>query len=151
MNDEIDYAREITIQAPCDRVFDAIATAQGLRGWWTPLVTGSDREGGALRLEFEGMDEHIDLRVKIARRPTEVEWTVVEHSSLDEWAGTTIRFELSPRSGKTCRLAFRHVGLSPKLECYDDCEAGWDHFLASIVALAERGKGQPFRAAAGRA
>jgi uncharacterized protein YndB with AHSA1/START domain len=141
-----DYAREVTIQAPCERVFDAIATLDGVRGWWTRLATGSDEVGGTIRLEFEGLDEYIDLKVKIARRPSEVEWSVVEHASLDDWAGTRIRFELSPVSGAACKLAFEHVGLSPRLECFEACEAGWDHFLGSIVALAERGTGEPFRA-----
>jgi hypothetical protein len=34
--------------------------------------------------------------------------------------------------------------LSPKLDCFNDCKLGWDHFLASIVALVENGKGMPF-------
>jgi uncharacterized protein YndB with AHSA1/START domain len=139
-----DYTRELVIQASRECVFDAIATLDGLRGWWTALVTGSDKVGGTMRLAFEGLDEHIDLRIESARRPSAVEWSVVEHASLDEWNGTTIRFELSPEGAASCRLAFRHRGLSPKLACYDDCEAGWDHFLGSIVSLAERGKGKPF-------
>jgi uncharacterized protein YndB with AHSA1/START domain len=127
-------------------VFDAIAKLEGIRGWWTALVTGSDKVGGTMRLKFRDVDEHIDLRVTIARPPSEVEWSVVEHTSLDEWNGTTIRFELSSESAATCRLAFQHRGLSPKLACFDDCEAGWNHFLGSIVLLAKRGKGKPFGA-----
>jgi len=141
-----DYRREITVKAPAEKLFDAIGTRDGVRGWWTSLVSGSSGRGGTLRLEFEGMEEHIDLRVVASRRPTEVEWRVVEHTSLDEWAGTHIRFGVSPAGDDASTLAFRHVGLSPKLECYDHCEAGWDHFLDSLVAFAERGKGAPFRA-----
>ena len=141
-----DYRREIPVKAPVERLFDAIATRDGVRGWWTPLVSGSSEHGGTMRLEFEGMDEHIDLRIAASRRPTEVEWSVVEHTSLDEWAGTTIRFEVSPAGDGASTLAFQHVGLSPKLECYDQCEAGWDHFLDSLTAYAERGEGAPFRA-----
>lgn len=145
-----DYRREIAVRAPVERLFDAIATRDGVCGWWTPLVHGSSERGGTLRLEFEGMDEHIDLRVVASRRPTEVEWSVVEHTSLDEWAGTKIRFEVSPAGDGASTLAFQHAGLSPKLQCYDQCEAGWDHFLDSLVAFAERGKGAPFRAGRGR-
>jgi uncharacterized protein YndB with AHSA1/START domain len=141
-----DYRRKITVRAPVERLFDAVATPDGIRGWWTRLVSGASDGEGALRLGFEGMDEHIDLRVVRSRRPTEVEWRVIEHTSLDEWAGTRIRFELSAGdAGST--LAFEHVGLSPKLECYHQCEAGWGYFLDSLVAFAERGQGTPFRAA----
>ena len=142
---EVHYTREICIEARQESAFDAIGTLSGVRGWWTSLVTGSDEPGGRMRLEFEGLDEHIELQVVVARRPSEIVWSVVEHTSLDEWNGTKIRFRLSPQGAAACRLAFEHVGLSPKLACYDDCEVGWDHFLDSIVRLAERGKGEPFR------
>ena len=145
-----DYRREIPVKAPVERLFDAIATCDGVRGWWTPLVSGTSERGGTMRLEFEGMDEHIDLRVVSSRRPTEIEWSVVEHTSLDDWAGTRIRFEVFPAGDDASTLAFQHVGLSPKLECYDQCEAGWDHFLDSLVAFAERGEGAPFRSRRGR-
>jgi len=141
-----DYRRVLTVNAPVERLFDAIATRDGVCGWWTPLVRGSSDCGGTLRLEFEGMDEHIDPRVVASRRPREVEWRVVEHTSLDEWTGTKLRFEVSPAGEDESTLAFQHVGLSPKLECYDQCEAGWNHFLDSLVAFAERGEGAPFRA-----
>jgi uncharacterized protein YndB with AHSA1/START domain len=150
MNGGNDYRREISVKAPVERLFDAVATRDGVRGWWTPLVSGSSERGGTMRLEFEGMNEHIDLLVVASRRPTVVEWRVVEHTSLDEWASTKIRFEVSPAGDDTSTLAFQHDGLSPKLECYDQCEAGWDHFLDSLVGYAERGKGAPFRAGRGR-
>jgi uncharacterized protein YndB with AHSA1/START domain len=141
-----DYAREIAINAPAERTFDAIATLDGVRGWWTPLASGTDGPGGTIRLEFEGLDEHIDLYVASRRRPVEVAWLVREHTSLGEWAGTTLRFMLDPRGETRCNVAFRHEGLSPTLACYDDCDAGWDHFLGSLVALVEHGKGEPFGA-----
>ena len=148
--DRRDYRREIPVSAPVERLFDAIATVDGVRGWWTPLVSGASHRGGTLRLEFEGMDEHVDLHVVACRRPTEVEWRVVEHTSVDEWAGTRIRFDVSPAGEGASLLAFQHVGLSPKLECYDQCEAGWDHFLDSLVAFATQGQGAPFRRRRGR-
>lgn len=141
-----DYSRQLTIQAPPDRVFDAIATLDGLRGWWTSRASGSDSPGGEIRLAFEGLDEHIDLRVVASRRPAEVEWRIIEHTALEEWNGTTIRFLISARGPTACTVAFRHVGLSPRLSCYEDCELGWEHFLGSLADLAERGRGRPFRA-----
>lgn len=139
-----DYRRVLTVRAPAERLFDAIATVDGVRGWWTPRVKGSGERGETMRLEFEGLDEHIDLHVAGMRRPTHVEWSVIEHTSLDDWNATTIRFEIAADGAKASRLAFRHEGLSPRLECYERCEAGWDHFLSSLVAYAERGEGAPF-------
>lgn len=74
-----DYAREIAVDAPCERAFDAVATVEGLRGWWTPLATG---DAAHVRLRFAGLDELIDMRLVYARRPRQAAWQVVEHSSL---------------------------------------------------------------------
>lgn len=50
------YARKLTIQVARERVFDAIATLDGLRRWWTTIVTGSaaPRRHAALRLRRAG-------------------------------------------------------------------------------------------------
>jgi hypothetical protein len=75
-----------------------------------------------------------------------VQWTCLEHTGLDEWAGTTLTFELTARRANECQLRFQHVGLTPKLVCFEDCESGWEHFLASLVGHVERGEGAPFGA-----
>ena len=55
-------------------------------------------------------------------------------------------FELVEGLSHACQLNFHHVALTPKLECYDHCRLGWDHFLRSLVAYVERGKGMRFGA-----
>ena len=34
--------------------------------------------------------------------------------------------------------------MSPRLECWDECFAGWTYFMTSIETLAETGTGTPF-------
>jgi uncharacterized protein YndB with AHSA1/START domain len=142
-----DFARRVVFNATRERVFDAITTLDGLRGWWTPGVSGSTLAGGTVRFEFAGRDEHIAMRVDIATRPSLLRWHCMVHTSLDEWAGTEVTFELGERSPGICELSFRHGGLVPALDCYRDCELGWDQFLASLVAYVERGIGMPFQPA----
>jgi uncharacterized protein YndB with AHSA1/START domain len=142
-----DYARRVAFGSPCERVFDAVATLEGLRGWWTPLVHGSPLAGGDLRFDFEGMVEHIDMHVERATRPSSVVWACVRHTSLEDWAGTQVHFDVAPRGPGGSELTFRHVGLTKELECYDDCKLGWDHFLGSLVAWVEHGTGAPFTGA----
>jgi uncharacterized protein YndB with AHSA1/START domain len=64
-------------------VFDALATLDGLRAWWTSRASGTASPGGAIRLAFDGLDEHIDLQVIAFRRPAEVEWRILEHTAVD--------------------------------------------------------------------
>ena len=135
------YARKLTIGASRERVFDAIATLDGPRHWWTTIVTGSAAPGGELRFGFAGLDEQIVMRVDEVQRPSAAGWSCVAHTRDQEWAGTRLRFELADRGPHACELDFRHLGIPSELVA-----AGWDHFLASLAAYTEGGKGSPFGA-----
>ena len=140
-----DYMRTWPIAASCERVFDAVATLDGVRGWWTAVVSDSADKHGVIELGFEGLDEKIAMRVDESEAPKLVRWTCLQHSSLPEWSETEIEFVLSPR-GEQRDLVIRHRGLTPALDCYDHCEAGWDYFANSIAQLVETGHGTPYRA-----
>lgn len=133
------YTRQLTIEAPRERVFGAIATVDGPRHWWTTIVTGSADLGGELRFGFEGLDEQMVMRVDACRPPQTVTWSCVAHSRDQEWTGTTLRFDLADLGPRSCELDFRHIGLSPELVA-----DGWEHFLSSLAAYAEYGTGTPF-------
>lgn len=140
------YMRRITVRAPCERVFDALTTPAGLRGWWTTRVSGSAISGGEVRFEFAGLDEYIVMHVDRATYPSAVRWTCMAHTGLSEWDGTTLMFDLVANASDTCELNFQHVGLTLQLDCYDDCKLGWEYFLASLAAYVEQGQGTPFGA-----
>jgi uncharacterized protein YndB with AHSA1/START domain len=139
-----DYTREIPYATTREQVFGALTTLEGLAGWWTPLVTGSPDEGGELEFRFAGLDEKIVMRVDQATPPSTVIWTCLVHTGHPEWNGTTIVFELDQATGSSGVLRFHHVGLKPTLRCYETCESGWEHFLASVVSYAQTGNGTPF-------
>lgn len=135
------YARKLTIQEAREPVFDAIATLDGLRRWWTTIVTGSAAPGGTLRFGFAGLDEQIVMRVDAVRPLSALTWSCVAHTRNDEWTGSTVRFGLADRGPRACQLNFHHTGIGRQLVA-----EGWDHFLASLAAYAERGAGSPYGA-----
>jgi len=61
--------------------------------------------------------------------------------------GTTLIWTLSP-AGQGTTLTFLHKGLNQSFQCYNVCESGWDHFLASLQLYLETGKGTPHLKAA---
>ena len=63
-----DYARCITIHAPRGRVYDALASLDGVRGWWTPVVSGRATTGGELRVGFEGLGEDQEIIMRVSMR-----------------------------------------------------------------------------------
>jgi uncharacterized protein YndB with AHSA1/START domain len=140
-----DYARRIEINAPIARVFAALSTPEGVSRWWSTFATGSGSTGGDLSLEFEGQNEPFVFHVDEATPPASVHWTSRFNPNLPEWDGTKILFDLVEHTPETCELHFRHSGLTPQLACYNMCESGWNRFLPSLVAYAERGQGAPYR------
>jgi hypothetical protein len=138
------YETRTVVHASSARVFDAIGTLAGVRGWWTDLASGSAEQGGELRLAFKGLDETIRMRVEVADRPSTVRWLCEEHTMHTEWVGTRIVFNLREVGANECELRLEHIGLVPQLECYGVCSRGWDFFLPSIVAHIEQGEGTPY-------
>jgi uncharacterized protein YndB with AHSA1/START domain len=137
------YARRIALAAPREQAFDAIASLDGPRGWWTSIVSGSPAPGGELRFGFEGLDEHIVMRVDASERPHSVRWTCLVHTSSPAWDGTRVTFALVRHGPDRCTLSFRHEGIAPDLVA-----PGWERFLASLAALVAHGEGAPFGHAA---
>ena len=135
------YARQLTIAAPRERVFAAIATVDGPRHWWTTVVTGSAAVGDELRFGFAGLDEQMVMRVSERQPPELVAWSCVAHTRGNEWTGSTLRFELTEHGPGACDLDFRHIGVPADLVA-----DGWEHFLASLAAYSQHGTGTPFDA-----
>jgi TfoX/Sxy family transcriptional regulator of competence genes/uncharacterized protein YndB with AHSA1/START domain len=138
--------RRILFKANANRVFEALSTLKGLRGWWTTLVKGSTKKGGVIRFEFEGLKEHILMRVEKTKKSKWVEWNCLEHTELDEWNGTRVIFDLQENESGLCELQFEHVGLVPESACFSSCRSGWDYFLKSLKNYAEKNEGAPFGA-----
>ena len=136
-----DFARVATFTSRPAAVVDALITAQSIAAWWGP-TTGSAAPGGRFMVDF---DEGRRTTIAVAAvEPQRVEWTVLSapHHA-EEWDGTTISFDLAPAGAGTA-LRFCHRGLTPQLNCYERCEAGWTHFIESLVDYVDTGKGRPY-------
>ena len=88
--------------------------------------------------------ERLDLNREVRWFVTHAYVAVDSLAHKDEWAGTEIVFRLTPTIDGKTRLDFEHIGLVPALECYDLCNRGWNHFLASLRQLVETGRGTPW-------
>ncbi len=136
-----DFEAVQTCSAPPDRVRAALTSPEAVAGWWGETA-GSLAVGGRFAVGF-GSDRVITMEVAAAG-PDGVAWLVEEAPFTPEWAGTTILFEIVGR-GTGSEVRFRHHGLTPQFDCYEMCQAGWTHYLASLVAFVDQGAGDPYR------
>jgi hypothetical protein len=78
------------------------------------------------------------MRVDVVRPLSAITWSCVAHTRNDEWTASTVRFGIADRGPQACELDFRHTGIGRELVA-----EGWEHFLVSLAAYAERGAGSP--------
>ena len=61
----------------------------------------------------------------------------------EEWLNTRLLFEIAESDAHTT-ITLTHYGLSPDLNCYEICQAGWDHcFLGSLKNHRNNAAGEP--------
>lgn len=122
------------INASPEAVLAALRSPEAITSWWAP-TTGSGDAGGTLEVSFFSGKERLVMQVEraVAGR---VAWSVQQAPGTPDWVGTTIFFDVA-EAGDGAMLHFRHQGLTPELECYDMCDAGWTYYLGSLVSYVE--------------
>jgi uncharacterized protein YndB with AHSA1/START domain len=48
----VDIIHRVGIKAPAAKVYDALATVDGVAGWWTKETTGKSKVGGVITVRF---------------------------------------------------------------------------------------------------
>jgi uncharacterized protein YndB with AHSA1/START domain len=135
-DDSSGYGAQFSISASRARVHDALTTISGISGWWfTQDVSGSAAPGGDFTVVWSGGASDFVAHVEAAE-PGSVRWKCLAKKPEADWVGTEISFELSGVGSDSTAVTFRHTGLVPTLECFEQCEAGWDQVLESFARYA---------------
>jgi uncharacterized protein YndB with AHSA1/START domain len=132
------YTKAISVEAPISTVFAMLATLEGIRSWWEGTVAGDASEQGELRFALPDSDDYTKISVDSVTVPNDIAWSVLEDSGFGgEWMGTSIFFHLEEDVDGSCTLTLHHRGMTPALDCFVDCQSGWDRHLAQIRHNAE--------------
>lgn len=138
-----DILHRVGIRTSLDKVYQALATPEGIATWWTTATKGESKAGGLITTRFFADGRELggfDLKILELHPDKRVAWQVVEGPS--EWIGTKIHFELKREDDFTVVL-FRHEGWKEPVEFMYHCSTKWATFLMSLKSLGETGKGQP--------
>ncbi|MEZ4737858.1 MAG: SRPBCC domain-containing protein [Flavobacteriales bacterium] len=143
--DTTNYQKRFTVQNAPEQVYEAITR---VRDWWTIHTDGDTKAmGDEFTVQFG--DVHLTKQCITAADPGKrIVWRVTEShlpwlKDTEEWKGTELVFAIDSTNERT-ELAFTHIGLTPNVECYDQCEKGWDYFIGtSLHKLITEGVGLP--------
>lgn len=139
-----DFHRTITVNASPGEAMKSISQVDR---WWAKNFTGSaEKLNDKFAVHFG--DTFVDFRISEWVPGKKVVWKVTDCNlhwikAKKEWKGTEIVFEITPEQNAS-RIDFTHIGLVPGVECYNDCEVGWNqHITGSLADLINKGKGKP--------
>jgi uncharacterized protein YndB with AHSA1/START domain len=125
----------LVIDAPASRVYEAIATADGISTWWDKQTPKQTDRG--LVLEHDPGPEHGIVQLLVVDRVpnTRIEWECISmhpaSSPASAWTGTRFIFELSARDGGTA-LTFRQTGYDEKSAFLNANTDAWAKVLENL-------------------
>ena len=139
-NYQCSIAAEIT---PAE-AFDSI---NNVNEWWAKNFEGHSKKlNDVFTVRFG--ETFVTFKISEVVPDKKIVWQVADcylHWLQDktEWKGTSIMFEISP-AGDSTQVTMTHIGLVPGIECFDQCESGWNHFIKeSLFKLLTEHAGVP--------
>ena len=139
----LDILHRVGMKSSLDEVYKALATREGVAGWWTNEAQGESKVGGALEFRFSAGGKEIGrmvMKVLELQPNKRVSWQVVDGPA--EWIDTKISFELQ-QEGEYSIVLFKHQGWKEPVEFMHHCSTKWAIFMISLKSLVETGKGAP--------
>lgn len=138
-----DFKTTLLLNATPHEVYEAVNRTND---WWQGDIVGNTDALQSL-FRYTMGDVHYSEQKIVALVPDQKVMWQITNSQLsftkikNEWTGTSICFEIS-KEGNQTKLVFTHVGLSPKLECYEACSNAWEQLIQkSLKSLITTGKG----------
>ncbi len=130
----------LLIEAPAEKVYEALTTQEGLSGWWTPDTKAKPEVNSISRFAF-GPDYFKEMKITELTPFSSVKWLCLK--GYEDWVGTTLSFELQPHD-KGTSLLLQHEGWKAYTPEVASCSYDWALFLRSLKFLCETGQGFPY-------
>jgi len=128
------------INAPKEKVYEAITTIDGLAHWWTVQTSGETGMNGIIEFRFDAQGFN-KMKVTELQPGGKVKWECVDGPP--DWIGTTISFWLDENEGKT-RVKFEHANWKEANDFFAGCSFAWGRYMESLRQLCQAGKGEAY-------
>jgi hypothetical protein len=139
-----DYSASITANITAQEATERI---NRVADWWTANFAGaSAKVGDAFTVRFG--ETFVDFAVVELVPGRRIVWRVIDcnlHFIEDkkEWKDTRVVFDLLS-DGAATTVTMTHAGLTPGVECYENCRKGWNFFIKeSLQKLLLENQGKP--------
>jgi uncharacterized protein YndB with AHSA1/START domain len=131
---------QIPVNAAPDKVYAALTTKEGLRGWWTADSTADAKQGGKAEFGFDKRSAVFRMTIKTLEPAKRVVWSC--HGDHPEWDGTTLTWTIAQKDG-TSTLRFAHSGWNSMSDFCEMCNSTWGELMYRLKAYVESGRPDP--------
>ena len=131
-----EISHEINISAPPERVFAALSTLDGVKGWHNPTATGTGAMGSEWVFSFADHPE-FGWEVLSSDHPTSVVWRCTRGPG--DSVGTTATFTLTPIEDGRTRVEHVHAGWPGTQGNFRKCNTTWGVLLHHLRNYVETG------------
>jgi len=136
----VDLTHQVPIEAPAARVYAAVATTDGNRGWWTADSVVDTRAGGKAEFGFER--RAVVFHMRIDRLVPGEAVVMACTGGQPEWAGTTLSWTIAS-DGEQSVLRFTHGGWKELSDYCASCNSMWGRLMYRLKDYVESGKADP--------
>lgn len=136
----VDLTHLIPIRASAARVYAAVATAEGNRGWWTADSALDTKAGGQAEFGFE--KRAVVFHMRIDRLIPDQEVVLTCTGGQPEWNGTILRWRIE-NDGKQSIVRFTHGGWKELTDYCAGCNSMWGRLLYRLKDYVESGTANP--------
>jgi uncharacterized protein YndB with AHSA1/START domain len=129
------------VQADPETVYDALATQDGVRQWWSEKTSGPSGTGSIMKVSFPETPMAFDFRVDQDVASERVVWRCL--SGPPEWIDTDISFDIQPGDDEPSVL-FTHDGWASTEQSFPFIAYSWAQILPRLKELVETGTANPY-------
>jgi uncharacterized protein YndB with AHSA1/START domain len=129
-----DLLHQIPVDALPEKIYGAIATQKGMRGWWTADTQMDEEVGG--KAEFGFNQRQTVFRMKIEKLEPEKRVVMSCHGDHPEWDGTTLTWTMASENGATM-LRFNHSGWKSVTDFFAICNTSWGELMHRLKDYVE--------------
>jgi uncharacterized protein YndB with AHSA1/START domain len=130
----VDIKHQIPIDATPDKVYAALATENGLKGWWTADTRADEKVGGKAEFGFENHGMVFRMNIEELAPGKRIVWSC--HGDHPEWDGTRLTWNISEENGATV-LRFTHGDWKSMSDFCCSCNSTWGELMYRLKDYVE--------------
>jgi uncharacterized protein YndB with AHSA1/START domain len=130
----VDLHHQVPISVSAAKVYAAVATTDGNRGWWTADSAVDTRVGG--HAEFGFGHRGMVFRMQIDKLNVNEQVVMSCHGDHPEWNGTTLTWTIE-KDGDASTLRFTHSGWRSMTDFCASCNSMWGQLMYRLKGFVE--------------